>query len=143
EQRGVRHLDRRRAAQARLVDLDATMRGDQRVDADATAHVARAAARLDRLVEQSDERLMPAAAAVDQAEHLDRLAPRLLADRDVVDAIEERVVADHVGPRVEQHAIALEAVATSAADLLIPGFDALRHVAMHDEAYVALVDAHA
>ena len=47
----------------------------------AAAHVARRAARLDRLVEVPHQRLVAAAAAIHQPEQLDGLAPRLRAQR--------------------------------------------------------------
>jgi len=62
---------------------------------------------------------MPAAAAIGEPEHLGRLAPRFLAQLRIVDRIQERVVAHHVGPRVEQHAVAVEPVAAGTADLLL------------------------
>ena len=53
------------------------------------------------------------------------------------------LVADHVGPRVEQHAVAREAVAPGAPDLLVVALDRARHLAVDDVAHVRLVDAHA
>ncbi len=56
---------------------------------------------------------------------------------------EEAVVAHHVGPGVEDDAVGGQAVAACASDLLVPGLDALRHVAVDHEPHVALVDPHA
>ena len=55
----------------------------------------------------------------------------------------EAIVRQHVGPRVEQHAVARQAVAAGAADLLVVALDRPRHVAVDHVADVRLVDAHA
>jgi hypothetical protein len=86
---------------------------------------------------------MPALTGVGEAEHLDRLPAGLCAHVGVRDLLQEQVVADHVRPRIEQHAVALQPVASGAPDLLGPRLDAARHVAVDHEAHVALVDPHA
>ena len=48
----------------------------------------------------------------------------------------------HVGPGIEEQAVAGQAVATRAPHLLIPGLDVLREIAVDDEAHVRLVDPH-
>ncbi len=49
----------------------------------------------------------------------------------------------HVGPRVEEDAVAREAVASGPTHLLVPRLDIRRHVAVDHEADVRLVDPHA
>ncbi len=55
---------------------------------------------------------------------------------------EEAVVAEHVGVRVEEHAVGGDAVAPGAADLLVVRLERARHVAVDHVADVRLVDAH-
>ena len=53
-----------------------------------------------------DERLMPAAIPFHQVEQGDRRAARALPNGLVLEAIEKAFVQLHVGPRIEQHAVA-------------------------------------
>src|SRR5258708_15251605 len=117
--------------------------GWSRLDCIAPAHVARLHACLDALVEMPEYGLMSAGAAIEQAKQLDGAAPGLFAERRVHDLGEEALVAHHVGPREEHHAIAGLAVAARASDLLVPRFDTARHVAMGHVAHLGLVDPHA
>jgi hypothetical protein len=56
---------------------------------------------------------------------------------------QEEVLHRAVAPLVEQHAARGQAVAAGTARLLVVGVQAGRHLVMHDEAQVGLVDAHA
>src|SRR5205085_2690673 len=96
----------------------------------------------DPFAEISHEALVATAAVIGEAEHLTRLLARLLGDLDRA-FIDEAFVAQHVGPGVEEDAIALDAIATSTTDLLIVAFDGTRHIPVDHVAHVALVDAHA
>src|SRR5262249_53738188 len=61
----------------------------------------------------------------------------------VLGLVGEAVVGHHVGPRIEEHAVTVHAVASGAPDLLVVALDRARHVAVDDVADVGLVDAHA
>src|SRR5207253_7814922 len=92
--------------------------------------IAGVAARLDRFVEMSDQRLVAAATPLQHAEQVNRAGARLIAQRIIGDVGQKRVVANHVGPRVKNDAIARQTIATSATDLLIPRLDARWHIPM-------------
>ena len=57
-------------------------------------------------------------------------------------SLKKALVHLYVCPRIEEEAVALEAVTARPPDLLVPGLDVLRHVPMDDEADIRLVDAH-
>src|SRR5437870_3223935 len=107
-----------------------------------TAEVARRTAGRDRLVEVGDEPLVPAARCLGKLVHRHALTLRLAAEVGVLDALLDPSVAEHVGPGVEQDAVALEAVAARAADLLVVALDRTGHLAVDHVTDVRLVDAH-
>src|SRR5690606_36630679 len=109
----------------------------------AGADVARIAAAVDLLVEVAEDHRVPAAVLLELVVERDGGAPARVAHGAVRYGVEESLVQLRIGPRVEQPAVGGQAVAARATDLLIPGLDVLRHVAMHDVAHVRLVDAHA
>src|SRR5690606_29253250 len=100
---------------------------DPILDADAGALVARRAACLDRFVEMRDDRLVAAAAALDEVEEVHRGLLLEPPDVRVLDLAEEALVQLDVRPGVEEETIAREPVPPGAADLLVPRLDVLRH----------------
>src|SRR5205814_7980729 len=80
-------------------------------EAGAAALVTRLGARLHGLVEVRDEVPVPAARIVGELEHRPGLVARRPPDGGVVDALLEPLVADDVGPRVEEDTVAREPVA--------------------------------
>src|SRR5207302_7378982 len=88
---------------------------DEVREARAAAEVADRAARRDRLVEVGDEPLLAAARRLGELVHGHALALRLATELEVLDALLQASMAEHVGPGVEEHAVALEAVAAGAA----------------------------
>ena len=82
----------------------------------------------------------PAAARLCMRADLNVLARRLVAAAELGG---EAIARQHVGPRIEQHAVAGQPVAAGAADLLVVALDRARHVAVDHVADVRLVDAHA
>src|SRR5690606_7146770 len=107
------------------------------------AHVAGRVARIHLLVEVREDRLMATAAGLDHAEQLDGALVLRPAHLRILDLAQEALVQLHVGPRIEEGALARLAVAAGPAHLLIPRLHVLRHVTVDDEAHVGLVDAHA
>ena len=85
---------------------------------------------------------MTAARTFNEIEQRHRGQPRTLANTLIVEVVEKALVQFDIGPRVEHHAVARQAIASGAADLLIPRLDVLRHVAVNHETHVRLVDAH-
>src|SRR5262249_56885399 len=81
------------------------------------AEVARGAAGGDRFVEVGDQVRPAAPRRLREVEHRARLPPRLAPQLDVLDAVLEALVRDHVGPRVEEDDVARQAVAAGPADL--------------------------
>ena len=108
------------------------------------ADVARRLAHGHRLAEVNGDQAVAALAGRGQAVHvvdLNAAPPRRLVAAAELGG--EAVVRDHVGPRIEQHAIARQSVAAGASDLLIVAFDRARHVPVDDVADIGFVDAHA
>src|SRR6478736_4939114 len=83
------------------------------------------------------------AACFGHAKHFACLCARALGLRFVFTGIREAVVGFDLRPRIEQHAIALQTIAPGSPELLIIALHRARHVVMHHEAHVRLVDAHA
>src|SRR5205823_7729922 len=109
----------------------------------AEASVASVSARANRFVEVSNERLVATTAALEQSEQVNGPRAGLVPERWIGDVVQEAVVGQNVGPRVENDAIAGQSISAGAANLLVPRFDAPRHVSMNDKPDVALVDTHA
>src|SRR5207244_2868042 len=109
----------------------------------AAAGVARRPADRNRLVEVGDEALMPAAGRLGELVDRGALAARLAPQLAVLDALLRAPVREHVGPGVEEDAVAREAVAPRAAALLVGPLHRRRHRAVAHVAVVGLVDAHA
>src|SRR5690606_3906132 len=97
----------------------------------------------DALLEVADEILMAAAVGFGKAEDLASLRHETRGRLRVLVLAGEALVRLHVGPGVEEDAVARQTVATGAPDLLIVALDGARQVVVHDEADVGLVDAHA
>src|SRR5436309_2512230 len=70
------------------------------------------------------------------------LPPGLAPQLGVLDRLLEAPMGEHVGPGVEEDAVAREAVAARAADLLVVALDRAGHLAVDHVADVRLVDAH-
>ena len=85
---------------------------------------------------------MPARVAIRQPEQVHRRPSLRLAHPRILDLVQEPLAHLHVGPRIEEDAVARQPVPPRASDLLIPRLDVRRHVAVDDEAHVRLVDPH-